>query len=575
MEYKNEKRICQNCEKEFTIDSEDFNFYEKMKVPPPTFCPECRMQRRFAYRNERTLYRRKCALTGKDLISCFAPDVPFKVIDRDLWWSDEWDPLESGRDYDFSKPFFEQFHKLMQETFMPALFIGKCVNTKYGNHIGEFKNAYLVSASWVGEDVMYASRCNGCKNSLDMFLTVECQFCYGDITCIKCNNVHFSEYATACSSSAFLYNCRGCMDCFLCSNLRNKQNCFMNKQFSRGEYKKCLEKYNIRTWSGLQKARTAFESLKKETLRRYAVIINSQNVTGDNIANAFNLRSCFDVANHIKDCRYLTNSVDRVEDAYDGYGLASIATGLEMIDTGDEAGRCFFTATVWGSQDMWYSYNCHGCNNCFGCVCLKKKSYCIFNKQYSKEEYSALKEKIIEQMKKIPYVDIKERSHSFGDYFPIELSPFAYNSTIAQDYFPKSKKELENEGWFYKEIKQGAYTITKYAKDIPDSINNASDSIIEDIIECNTCKKAFRILENELIYLRQFGIAVPRSCFECRHLERFSAINFPRLYYRQCMCDKTNHHNHKGKCDVEFETSYAPDRPEIIYCEKCYQQEVY
>ena len=85
MEYKNEKRICQNCEKEFTIDSEDFNFYEKMKVPPPTFCPECRMQRRFAYRNERTLYRRKCALTGKDLISCFAPDVPFKVIDRDLW----------------------------------------------------------------------------------------------------------------------------------------------------------------------------------------------------------------------------------------------------------------------------------------------------------------------------------------------------------------------------------------------------------------------------------------------------------------------------------------------------------
>jgi len=25
----------------------------------------------------------------------------------------------------------------------------------------------------------------------------------------------------------------------------------------------------------------------------------------------------------------------------------------------------------------------------------------------------------------------------------------------------------------------------------------------------------------------------------------------------------------------EFETAYAPDRPEIVYCEKCYQQEVY
>ncbi len=36
------------------------------------------------------------------------------------------------------------------------------------------------------------------------------------------------------------------------------------------------------------------------------------------------------------------------------------------------------------------------------------------------------------------------------------------------------------------------------------------------------------------------------------------------------------HHLHGEKhCPNEFETSYAPDRPEIIYCEKCYQQEVY
>jgi hypothetical protein len=38
---------------------------------------------------------------------------------------------------------------------------------------------------------------------------------------------------------------------------------------------------------------------------------------------------------------------------------------------------------------------------------------------------------------------------------------------------------------------------------------------------------------------------------------------------------KTNHFHGDKKCEVEFETSYAPDRPEIVYCEKCYQQEVY
>ena len=60
-----ENRICQNCKKDFTIEPEDFNFYEKIKVPPPTWCPECRMIRRMNYRNERSLYKQDCALCKK------------------------------------------------------------------------------------------------------------------------------------------------------------------------------------------------------------------------------------------------------------------------------------------------------------------------------------------------------------------------------------------------------------------------------------------------------------------------------------------------------------------------------
>ena len=569
-----ESRQCQNCKNAFTIDATDFAFYDKIKVPPPTFCRECRMQRRFAYRNERTLHRRTCAMTGKDIISCFAPDVSFKVIDRDLWWGDSWDPLASGRDYDFSRPFFEQFRDLMEQTPMPALFIGKCVNTQYGNHIGEFKGSYLVSASWVGENIMYAARCNSCKDSLDMFTAVECEFCYGDTSCIKCNNVHFSEHAIACSSSAFLYDCKGCTDCFLSANLRNKQYCFMNEQLSKEKYKKRIAEYDIQTWSGLQRAKKEFENVKSKALRRYAVVVNAQNVTGDNITNAANLRYCFDVANNIKDCRYLTNVIDRVEDTYDGHGVASLTTGLEMIDTGDEGARCFFTATVWGSHDMWYSYNCHSSHDCFGCVGVRKKSYCIFNKQYSKEEYEALLPRIVEHMNAMPYVDSRGRSHSFGDYFPIDLSPFAYNETVAQDYFPLSQAEIGKNGWNFKPIQQSQYTVTKHVSDLPDSIEDVHDSIVKEIIECETCKRAFRILEDELTRLRQFGVALPRRCFECRHRERFLTVNFPRLYHRQCMCDMQSHTHGDQPCPTEFETSYAPDRPEIVYCETCYQQEV-
>src|SRR3989344_2610300 len=110
-----ETRQCQNCKNQFTIEPEDFNFYEKIKVPAPTFCPECRLKRRLAWRNERAIYKRKCDSTGKEIFSMFHPDAPVKVYEHDYWWSDSWDAIDYGREYDFSKPFFEQFKNLLSQ----------------------------------------------------------------------------------------------------------------------------------------------------------------------------------------------------------------------------------------------------------------------------------------------------------------------------------------------------------------------------------------------------------------------------------------------------------------------------
>src|SRR3989344_9218633 len=101
-----ETKICQNCKNSFVIEPEDFLFYEKIKVPPPTWCPECRLKRRLIWRNEVIFYRRKCDATGKEIFSMFAPEAPVRAYDRDYWWSDKWDATEYGRDYDFSRPFF-------------------------------------------------------------------------------------------------------------------------------------------------------------------------------------------------------------------------------------------------------------------------------------------------------------------------------------------------------------------------------------------------------------------------------------------------------------------------------------
>ncbi len=46
-----EVKICQNCQKEFVIEPEDFDFYQKIKVPAPTWCPKCRLILKLWHRN--------------------------------------------------------------------------------------------------------------------------------------------------------------------------------------------------------------------------------------------------------------------------------------------------------------------------------------------------------------------------------------------------------------------------------------------------------------------------------------------------------------------------------------------
>ncbi|MEK7539452.1 MAG: hypothetical protein AAB595_02340 [Patescibacteria group bacterium] len=575
--------ICQNCKKDFIIESEDFNFYEKIKVPPPTFCPECRMQRRMAWRNERTLHRNKCAKTGKSLISCFSKESPFTIYERDIWWGDGWDPTDYGIQYDFQKSFFSQFKKLLEKVPHPNLFIGKCVNTFYGNYIGEFRNSYLISASWEGENVIYASRCNFCKDSMDMYITTKCEFCYDDISSTKCYETFFSHNADSCTSSYFLYDCKNCINCFGCISLRNKSNCMWNVQLTKDEYNKKLKALDIGSFKNFKKAKEKFEKLKLSAKRRFANIINSTDVSGDDIFHADNSKACFGVLEEIKDCKFLMNSF-RTKDSYDGYGLGLVELLYEGMDSGVNGSSQLFVLTVWECLNAEYSFNCHGCNNIFGCVGLRNKNYCIFNKQYEKVEFGKLRELIIKQMNKVFYIDKRGNKYGYGEYFPIEISPFGYNETVSQDYFPLSQETILKNGYNYIEKEKSEYKTTCLSEDLSDHIEGANENVLSLIIECGSCKRPYKIIQNEYIFLKRFNLPLPRNCFECRHQERFKKVNPPKLWHRSCMCDPTsqsfdgrnkNHFHGIRKCDVEFETNYAPERPEIVYCEKCYQQEVY
>lgn len=110
------QRTCQQCEKVFNIFEEDIEFYKKLRVPPPKLCSECRLQRRLGWRINflPIFYKKTCFTPGhkEKIISFYSEENPVKIYDDDYYLSDKWDALEFGRDYDFSKPFFEQFQQL-------------------------------------------------------------------------------------------------------------------------------------------------------------------------------------------------------------------------------------------------------------------------------------------------------------------------------------------------------------------------------------------------------------------------------------------------------------------------------
>ena len=208
-----------------------------------------------------------------------------------------------------------------------------------------------------------------------------------------------------------------------------------------------------------------------------------------------------------------------------------------------------------------YSYYTSTCKNIFGCANLKRKSYCILNKEYSKEDFELLKHKIISDMNSNPYIDSNNRIYKYGEFFPQVATSFAYNETFAQVLFPLTKDEATNMGYKWSEIQPNEYAPTVNSSDLSDTIDDRN-YILKQIIKCN-CGRCFKVVEGELDILQKLNIPIPRYCLECRRDKKFKRALPPKIYSRNC-----------AKCNVDIKTSYAPDRPEIVYCEKCYQQEV-
>ncbi|MEA3399064.1 MAG: hypothetical protein U9R00_00960 [Patescibacteria group bacterium] len=231
----------------------------------------------------------------------------------------------------------------------------------------------------------------------------------------------------------------------------------------------------------------------------------------------------------------------------------------DSLHVGPKGYKNIFSHLCWYCRDVVYADECHNSSNLFGCCGLKKKEYCIFNKQYSKEEYLELKKKIIEHMKK---------TGECGEYPPVSFSPHGYNHTLAQEFYPMEKEEVISKSWNWLpdiDIKT-KYNLTSPTRDIPNNLKDVDEKMCDDILECKETGSYFKIHLDEYNFYKKYNLPIPDLCPKERNHRRWDLTKPRKLYHHTCM---------KEGCDNKFETSYSPEEKETVYCESCYKKEVY
>ena len=551
---------CKNCKKGFTIEPDDFGFYEKMNVLPPNLCPMCRAQIRLSFRNEGCFYKRSCDKCKIDKVSMYSGNKAYTVWCYDCWFGDDWDAGDFCLEHDPQKPFLKQVEELLKKVPKISLIYVRSLNSQYSNISADNKNCYMIVESSNNENCTNCYWIQQSKDLVDCSFANKVELSYEVDDCYDCNNLRWAKGCHSCLDGALLIDCRNCSDCLGCINLRGQKYNIFNQQYTKDEYENKLESFHLDTYSGVENFKKEFQNFLKDKPRKYAEIVQGINSTGNYIKTVKNCKNCFHCFDS-EDCKYGVHTWRNAKDCMD---VDTAGRGAELIynsiNAGIETSNQIASNLCWSSTYSFYSSYCFNCNNILGCVGLLKKDYCILNKQYDKETYEKLKEQIISEMKK---------NGKWGNFFEKYMSSFGYNETPAQEQFPLTREEALFQGFKWEDTERGTYgKETIFWKDFPDSIFDLSKDfdVNKEVFACIECNKNYRIIADELSFYRRMEIPIPRNCPECRHLKRIRDRGPNKLWHRKCM---------NKDCQNEFETSYAPERPEKIYCESCYNQEVY
>ncbi len=554
------QKTCANpwCRAPFEILDADREMAKKFDVEwDPQICSDCRHQHRGMFSAQLILHRRKSSLTGKPVISIYSEKKPFPVYAIDEWWSDRWDGIAFGKSFDFGQAFFSQFRELFFRVPKMANTNENCENCEYTYSAGNAKNAYYSRSIHRSEDVYYSESITGYAR--DCIDCLRCQKSSQLWECAQCRDCHLSTFLFRCfltRDSHFCFDCRGCSDCIFCWNLRSKSYHIWNKPVSKEEFLKIKASIIDGKWSTLQQNLKKWEGIGRNAIWPNLSMVNCEECRGDQLFNSSQCFECYNCFNSVGNryCWELTPS----EKCISSMELTRGGIGELLFHCTSLGGGNYFMrmcAQCRLCSDLTYCIDCYSCRDCFGCTGLRRKRYCVLNEQYSKEEYEALVRQITDHMKK---------SGEWGEFFPLSITPLSYSESVAMNYFPLTKEEVLARGWVWTDPPDIDQEGLEHRQELPDGIDQVAEDITQKILFCQKTGRKYKIIPQELQYYRQLHVPLPRHHPDVRMQRRRELLNLYKLWKRPCM-----------KCGQEMETSFSPERPEIVYCETCYLKAVY
>ncbi|MCB9798173.1 hypothetical protein H6758_00425 [Candidatus Nomurabacteria bacterium] len=528
----------------FEISEAEYHLHKMLKVPLPEVAPHERIMGLRAYMGGIELFSR-ILVGNQSVVTMYDPESEISLISEEDWFGDNFDAQKYAAEYSTRRSIISQIRDLMYRVpHVPLLQDPSSEKSQWSIYELAFKNSYATYGGLECEEVMYADLCIQSEHCVDVMSVVQTQWSYEGVQLFQCSNTFFSQFSSGLFDAYFTFGSINCSHVFGCVNIQNKEYCFFNQQLTKDEYESIVSKIDLSDRSVVEYWDRKAKEFWKQGYHLGDTNFQSENVIGQHLisskdASGFEatdlerVYNVFDVG-FAKDCFDVTTSSNVEKSCL----TACVTEGFENK----------MSLSCDNCINVEYCELCSNCENCFGCVGLRRKKFCIFNKQYTEEEYWKTLDAIKTQML---------AEGTYGKFFRLQDSPIAYNISHAGIFFPKTKSQMESAGLRYYQGKPPASSNQTLEK-VPERLSDFREEMLDKKFIDAGSGRVFQIVKPEFEFHKKFGIALPSDHSIERRLRRYKDVMEIRTSRGAC-----------EKCSAVLYTR-TPHEQVRFLCGECY-----